>query len=81
MKKYDDCNFCGGQVNEKLVQKPCWWGDNLVAIIDNVPTGVCLQCGEKYYEAKTLKEVERILTEKEYISVTEIPVAEFRKIA
>lgn len=81
MKIFDDCNLCGGRVSEKLIQKACWWGDNLTAIIDNVPAGVCEQCGEKYYEAKVLKEIERVLREKEFTSKAEIPVATLKKFA
>jgi YgiT-type zinc finger domain-containing protein len=48
MKTYDDCSLCGGEVIEKRVQKVCWWGDRLVAVIEDVPAGVCQQCGERY---------------------------------
>ena len=56
--KYDDCTFCGGRVTERLVQKPCFWGDKLVALVDKVPAGVCEQCGERYYKASVLKRIE-----------------------
>ena len=52
MKKndYEDCNYCGGRVSEQLVSKNCWWGNRLTALIYDVPTGVCEQCGEKFYK-------------------------------
>jgi len=67
MNTYDDCSFCGGRVTEKHVQKACWWGDKLIAIIDNVPSGVCEQCGEKYYKASVLKEIESRLKKKNFV--------------
>jgi YgiT-type zinc finger domain-containing protein len=81
VKEFDDCSYCGGRVSQRFVQKACWWGENLTAIIDAVPAGVCEQCGEKFFEAKTLKEIERLLKEKEFSSTAEIPVATFPKLA
>jgi len=41
----DDCSFCGGRVTERPVLKACWWGGQLLALVDGVPAGVCEQCG------------------------------------
>ena len=80
MKNYDDCTFCGGRVAERHVQKTCWWGDKLLAIVDSVPAGVCEQCGERYYKAKVLKAIESLLEEKKaFDSQVSIPVADYRK--
>ena len=59
--EYDDCTFCGGRVTERRISKPCFWGDQLVAVVDRVPTGVCEQCGERYYRASVLKRIEAAL--------------------
>ena len=74
---YDDCTFCGGRVTGKPVQKACWWGDKLMAIIDNVPAGVCEQCGERYYEAKVVKDIDELLKKKQFTSTAHIPLANF----
>lgn len=80
MKNYDDCSYCGGRVAERNVKKTCFWGEELTAIIDNVPAGVCEQCGEKYYKAVVLKSVEKILKERSaLVDRIEIPVADFAK--
>ncbi len=71
MKKegsYGDCNVCGGQVSERHVQKVCTWGGRLVAVVDNVPAGVCEQCGERYYQGRVLKAIELMLTAKNKIT-------------
>lgn len=74
---YEDCSYCGGKVIEKPMIKDCWWGERLVALINAVPTGVCIQCGERFFKAEVLKKVERILEKRENMSSVEIPVGEF----
>ncbi len=80
MTEYDDCAFCGGRVQERLVTKDCWWGDQLVAIIENVPAGVCDQCGERYYKANTLKEIEAILGKKQALRSVKINLFSFEPV-
>ena len=77
MGEYDDCTFCGGRVQERLVTKACWWGDQLVAIVENVPAGVCDQCGERYYKAQVLKEIEAMLSKKEAFRSVEVQLGSF----
>ncbi|PIV52344.1 MAG: YgiT-type zinc finger domain-containing protein [Elusimicrobia bacterium CG_4_10_14_0_8_um_filter_37_32] len=75
--KYDNCNFCGGRVSERRVQKACWWGEKLLAIVDNVPAGVCEQCGEKYYRAVILRQVENLIRNRKKLNKISVPLAEF----
>ena len=77
MTEYDDCTFCGGRVQERQVPKACWWGDQLVAIVENVPAGVCDQCGERYYQAHVLKEIETMLSKKEAFRSVKINLGTF----
>lgn len=77
MAEYDDCTFCGGRVQERLVTKACWWGDQLIALVENVPAGVCDQCGERYYKAAVLKKIEAMLSEKEALKSVRIPLVSF----
>ena len=80
MRASDDCSYCGGQVTERLVQKACWWGDQLVAMVDHVPIGVCEQCGERYYTAKVLKTLEGLLKHKRlFRTQIRIPLADYAK--
>ncbi len=81
MNIYADCSFCGGNVVEAKVQKVCFWGDRLTAIIDNVPAGVCRQCGERYYKSQVLKQVEDILKTKRGFHPVTVPAAEFAEVA
>lgn len=75
--KYDNCNFCGGRVSERKVQKACWWGEKLIAVVDNVPAGVCEQCGEKYYHASVLKHIEKLISNRKKLDKITLPLAEF----
>ncbi len=81
MKKspYGDCTFCGGAVTERFLQKPCFWGETLVAVADQVPTGVCEQCGERYYKAAVLKQIERSLKETKGARHIHLPVIEYAR--
>jgi YgiT-type zinc finger domain-containing protein len=56
---YAECSFCGGRVAEKRVQVDYRLGDELM-VFENVPAGVCMQCGERYYTAKVVKTLELI---------------------
>ncbi len=75
--QYDDCSFCGGRVSERRIQKPCFWGDKLVALVDRVPTGVCEQCGERYYRAAVLKRIEARLKARRPSRQIRLPVIEY----
>ncbi|OGB90190.1 hypothetical protein A2625_04325 [candidate division WOR-1 bacterium RIFCSPHIGHO2_01_FULL_53_15] len=80
MAIYDDCAYCGGKVVEKNIKKANFWGEELTALVDNVPAGVCTQCGEKYYKAEVLKVIEKIMKERSAIvSQAQVPVADFAR--
>lgn len=78
MFKYEDCHFCGGRVTERRLPKPCYWGNKLMAIVENVPGGVCEQCGEKYYKAVVLKRIEtRLKTARKSTRTVRLPLLEY----
>ena len=57
---YHKCHFCGGEVLEKIITVDYRWGEDLIALIENVPAGVCQICGEQYFKAEIVKEMERL---------------------
>jgi YgiT-type zinc finger domain-containing protein len=79
MSSYDDCTYCGGKVTERLVTKDCWWGDGLIALVEDVPAGVCEQCGERYYRAHVLERIEELLRSRDAFSSVAIPVTSFQE--
>ncbi len=79
-REYADCYFCGGEVTEKNINVLRHWKGHLL-LIENIPAGVCNQCGEQYFWSNVSEEMDRImqsseseLTIKREISV---PVVEF----
>jgi len=54
------CEFCEGQTTKKKVKRQHWLHGRLY-IIENVEAEVCTECGERYFHAKTLDEIDRIL--------------------
>lgn len=74
MHKYGDCSFCGGEVKEDKVELDYRYRGKLF-IFQNVPAGVCQQCGEKYLIAKVAKEIEhRIKTKDQWDKTISVPV-------
>ena len=72
--KYDNCEYCGAEVKEKRVRTDYRAGNRLV-VIEDVPLGVCVRCGERYYDAKVLKRLEIIANQrKKPKKVISVPV-------
>ena len=53
------CYFCKGKVVQQPTSVDFWWGDDL-KIIENVPAGICTQCGGKYFDSPVYKQMERL---------------------
>ena len=53
----ETCEYCGGTLVEKFVTLHLQVNGNHV-LIENVPAGVCTQCGTRYYTANVLKTIE-----------------------
>ena len=57
------CEFCDGETIKKRIKKHHWLNGELY-IIENVEAEVCPECGERYYHAKTLKAIDKYLSQK-----------------
>jgi len=53
-----DCVHCGGRVRQGTLAVDYRWGKDLLAVVRNVPAGVCEVCGQEYVEGDVLKRVE-----------------------
>lgn len=62
--KANECEYCSGDIRQKHVTVNHWYEDKLV-IIKNVPVGVCDQCGERYYEAAILDQLDTLAQDSE----------------
>ncbi len=56
-----ECYFCKGRVLQEKVTVDFRWGHKL-KMMEDVPAGVCQQCGEKYIQAAVYKALERLMT-------------------
>ncbi len=53
----ETCEYCGGN----LVEKRVTWHRKVkghYVLIENVPVGVCIECGTRYFAANVLKTIE-----------------------
>lgn len=74
MMPYDDCRYCGGEVEERLDHLDYRYHGQLY-IVENVPVGVCKQCGEKFMTAKVAKQVETaVASTKAPLTTVPVPV-------
>lgn len=55
-----NCEFCGGKTIKKKVKRQHWLHGKLY-IVEDVEAMVCSECGERYFHAKTLDELDRFL--------------------
>ena len=72
-----ECEHCTGAIQTKNVTVEHWYEGTLV-IIKDVPVGVCGKCGERYYEAATLEQLDAIAQESESVQERiSVPVVTF----
>ena len=57
-KPFDKCPVCGGELEEKEVEKLLKGGVNIATL--KVKADVCLHCGERLYSQETVKLFEGI---------------------
>jgi YgiT-type zinc finger domain-containing protein len=74
------CEACGAPgACVRHVTRSFGHGDKLL-IIENVPMVSCPRCGESYFTADTLHEIERIKRNRHVVAVERVvPVAEFAR--
>jgi YgiT-type zinc finger domain-containing protein len=72
------CDICGKEgARIRQVTRNYGKGGNLL-IIENIPMVTCSHCGESYYTADTLHEIERIkLHRQSFAEKREVAIAEF----
>jgi YgiT-type zinc finger domain-containing protein len=53
------CFLCGSGTIKKYITAENWWGEQLT-LIENVPAWVCENCGEQYFDAEVIEELDRL---------------------
>ena len=54
------CEYCHSETRSRMVKKQPWLNGRLY-IVENVCAEVCPECGTRYYHARTLDEVDRVI--------------------
>ncbi len=72
------CDICGKEgVRKRQVTRSYGKGDKLL-VIENIPLISCPHCGESYFTAETLHEIERIkLHRQSFARKRQVAIAEF----
>jgi len=74
------CVYCGGRIEDKIVTV-VKENQGEVIIIDNVPAGVCTQCGEREYTSEVARKIETVIIKKKGIKKTKtVPVEDLSVI-
>ena len=66
MYDYGECEICNTPLQERNIQQSFWIKDKLI-VIDNVPAGVCPQCGEKVVSAEAGEHIAELLKDSKRI--------------
>ena len=66
MYNYGECEICNTPLEEQHIQQDFWIKDKLV-VIENVPAGVCPQCGEKVVNADVGEHISGLLKDSKRI--------------
>jgi YgiT-type zinc finger domain-containing protein len=53
---YGRCHVCGAPLRERRIKQDFWVKDRLV-VIEDVPAGVCTQCGQKVVRAAVGRQI------------------------
>jgi YgiT-type zinc finger domain-containing protein len=81
MRISTQCSFCDGELEDAFVQHTYRWRGKIY-VFEDVPAQVCRQCGERYFDAKTIEEMERIvLSSAKPTRLLQVPVFSFKAAA
>lgn len=56
----DECEYCDGRVESKLVDKEVFKHKSGFVMLEDVTIGICSSCGNRYYSAEILHRVHQI---------------------
>ncbi|MBI1761337.1 MAG: type II toxin-antitoxin system MqsA family antitoxin [Acidobacteria bacterium] len=76
---YGHCHVCGEQMRERQINHDFWIKGELI-VIEDVPTGVCQQCGEKVVNAEVGRQIATLTTNAKQATQTrtiQVPVFHF----
>jgi YgiT-type zinc finger domain-containing protein len=75
------CRRCSGPLEARSVEHPYWNGINLVAVVQGVPSWVCMVCGYQFFDPSVDTTLRFIV--KDYVKMGTtfpVPSTPYRKI-
>ena len=72
------CEHCGGHVQERRVEREAFRHKGSFVILEDVPIGICEQCGARYFDASVARraaEIGRGLSPRD--GTVEVPIGRF----
>jgi YgiT-type zinc finger domain-containing protein len=81
MYDYGECHICGGRMEERRVKQEFWIKGKLI-VIEDVPAGVCPQCGEKVVKADVGRRIAALIEDSKRLRkarTMSVPVIRFAK--
>jgi hypothetical protein len=75
------CRRCSGPLESRLVEHPYWNGITLVAVVQGVPSKVCLTCGYHYFDPAVESTLGKIV--RDYVkmgNVFPVPRTDYREV-
>lgn len=79
MYRYGECHLCGEAMEEKRIKQDFWIKGKLI-VMEDVPAGVCPQCGEKVVKADVGQQIAALLKDLKHSKKTKtisVPVIKF----
>ncbi len=64
---YGECEICNTHMQEKHIKQDFWIREELI-VVEDVPAGVCPQCGEKVVKANVGRWIAKLLENTERIA-------------
>ena len=80
---YGECHVCGERMEERRVKQGFWIKDKLV-LVEDIPAGVCIQCGEKVVNADVGRSIAALMGNRKQLKKAQtisIPVIRFAQAA
>ncbi len=79
--KGEMCEYCEGRLVQKTATITHRWKGKFV-VIEGVPVSVCQLCGERYFDARVMKEIEHIARSRSAPARTlQVPVRPYTHVA
>jgi YgiT-type zinc finger domain-containing protein len=78
---YGLCHVCGERMQQKMISQDFWIKGKLI-VIEDVPAGVCPQCGEKVVKADIGREIAALIADPDRLRkarTMSVPVIHFAK--